>query len=169
MKPAFPDIKKIAYEGPKSKNPLAFKHYNPDEVVEGKTMRDHLRFSVAYWHTFRNGLARSLRLGTALRPWDDGTNSVENAATAAASPSSSSRSSAPPSTRSTIATSPPKAATLTRINKNLDAVVKVLKEEQERTGIKLLWGTAASSPTRATCTARPPAATPTSSPTPPRR
>ena len=49
----FPQVAKIAYEGPKSKNPLAFKHYNPDEIVEGKTLREHLRFSVCYWHTFR--------------------------------------------------------------------------------------------------------------------
>ena len=45
MNPAFPEIDKIPFEGPKSKNPLAFKHYNADEVVEGKTMADHLRFS----------------------------------------------------------------------------------------------------------------------------
>ena len=51
MSPAFPEISKIPYEGPTSKNPLAFKHYNPTEVVEGKTMADQLRFSVAYWHT----------------------------------------------------------------------------------------------------------------------
>ena len=43
----FPKIKKIRYEGPDSKNPLAFKWYNEDEIVEGKTMKDHLRFSVA--------------------------------------------------------------------------------------------------------------------------
>ncbi len=49
----FPDIPKIPYEGPKAKTPLAFRHYNPDEVVEGQTMRDLLRFSVCYWHTFR--------------------------------------------------------------------------------------------------------------------
>src|SRR5262245_61892438 len=49
----FPDVAKIKYEGPDSKNPLAFRHYNPDEVVEGKTMKEHLRFSVCYWHTFR--------------------------------------------------------------------------------------------------------------------
>ncbi|MCC6352552.1 MAG: xylose isomerase, partial [Verrucomicrobiae bacterium] len=57
MAEAFPGIKKIPYEGPKSKNPLAFKHYNADELVEGKKMRDHMRFSVVYWHTFRNPLA----------------------------------------------------------------------------------------------------------------
>ena len=53
MASAFPKVAKIEYEGPKSKNPLAFKHYNAAEVVEGKTMREHLRFSVVYWHTMR--------------------------------------------------------------------------------------------------------------------
>ena len=47
MAEAFPDIKKIQYEGPKSKNPLAFRHYNPDEVVEGKTMKDHMQIGRA--------------------------------------------------------------------------------------------------------------------------
>lgn len=48
----FGDIAKIKYEGPESSNPLAFRHYNKDEVVLGKRMEDHLRFAVAYWHTF---------------------------------------------------------------------------------------------------------------------
>ena len=48
----FGDIAKIKYEGPDSTNPLAFRHYNPDEIVLGKRMEDHLRFAVAYWHTF---------------------------------------------------------------------------------------------------------------------
>jgi xylose isomerase len=51
MAQAFPKIGSIKFEGPKSKNPLAFKHYNANEKVEGKTMRDHLRFSIVYWHT----------------------------------------------------------------------------------------------------------------------
>jgi len=46
MKPAFPNITSIHFEGQKSKNPLAFKHYNADEIVAGKAMRDHLRFAV---------------------------------------------------------------------------------------------------------------------------
>ena len=46
MPEAFPKIKQIEFDGPKSKNPFAFKHYNPGEQVEGKAMRDHLRFSV---------------------------------------------------------------------------------------------------------------------------
>ena len=52
MKTQFPDVTQIQYEGSHSKNPLAFKYYNPGELVAGKTMRDHLRFAVVYWHTF---------------------------------------------------------------------------------------------------------------------
>ena len=51
--PAFADVKPIQYAGPKSTDSLAFRHYNADEMVAGKTMKEHLRFSVAYWHTFR--------------------------------------------------------------------------------------------------------------------
>jgi xylose isomerase len=76
--PYFPTIPKIAYEGPRSKNPFSFKHYNPDELVEGKSMRDHLRFAAAYWHVMRNPLADPFGGGTALMPWDDGSNSVAN-------------------------------------------------------------------------------------------
>ena len=65
---AFPEIKKITYEGPDSKNPLAFKHYNSDELVDGKAMKDHFRFSVAYWHAMRNPLADPFVGGTAQRP-----------------------------------------------------------------------------------------------------
>jgi hypothetical protein len=49
--PYFPDVPKIKYEGPDSKNPLAYRHYNPDELVEDKPIRDHLRFKESYWHT----------------------------------------------------------------------------------------------------------------------
>ena len=48
----FPGIGKIAYEGRDSKNPLAFKWYNPEQVIAGKTMAEHMRFAIAYWHTF---------------------------------------------------------------------------------------------------------------------
>ena len=50
---AFPEISKIQFEGPGSKNPLAFRFYDENEIVEGKTMKEQLRFSVAYWHTMR--------------------------------------------------------------------------------------------------------------------
>lgn len=53
----------IKYEGKDSDNPLAFKYYNPEEKVGGKTMEEHLRFSVAYWHTLTGGWIRPLRNG----------------------------------------------------------------------------------------------------------
>ncbi|HET7616730.1 MAG TPA: xylose isomerase, partial [Bacillales bacterium] len=51
----FQNIEKVKFEGPHSSNPLAFKYYNPEETVGGQSMKDHLRFSVAYWHTFTFG------------------------------------------------------------------------------------------------------------------
>ena len=73
---AFPEVSKVKYEGPDSKNPLAFRWYNEDEVVEGKTMKDHFRFSVVYWHTFRGTGADPFGAGTMVRPWDDGSETV---------------------------------------------------------------------------------------------
>ena len=63
MSEFFPDIPKIAHGGPRSRNPLEFKHYNPDEVVGDQTMKEHLRFSVVYWHTFSNPLSDPVRRG----------------------------------------------------------------------------------------------------------
>lgn len=139
---AFPDISQIPYEGPKSKNPLAFKHYNAEEVVEGKTMRDHLRFSVVYWHTFRGTGADPFGSGTMLRPWDDGSNSIENAQKRARVAFEFTEKLGAPFYAFHDRDVAPEGASLAESNKNLDAVVKVLKEEQQRTGIKLLWGTA---------------------------
>src|SRR6185503_13536950 len=79
MPAAFPKIPRIRYEGPRSKNPLAFKHYNAEERIEGRTMRDHLRFSVVYWHTMRGMGADMFGSGTMVRPWEDGTNSLKMA------------------------------------------------------------------------------------------
>src|SRR5438477_1383274 len=74
-----PEISRIIFEGPDSKNPVAFRHYNPDEVIDGKSMRDHLRFSVVWWHTFRGMGGDPFGPGCAVRPWEDGTDSVEMA------------------------------------------------------------------------------------------
>ena len=52
-KPQFFSVPHIRFEGPKSENPLAFRHYDPTEVYDGVSLRDHLRFSIAYWHSFR--------------------------------------------------------------------------------------------------------------------
>jgi len=142
MKEAFPGIKKIKYEGPDSKNPLAFKHYNPDQLVEGKTMAEHLRFSVAYWHAFRNGCADPFGGPTRLMPWDDGTDSLENAKNRVRAAFEFFQKLGVEFYCFHDRDVAPEGQTLAESHKNLDEVVKVLKEEQERTGIKLLWGTA---------------------------
>ncbi len=138
----FPDVPRIRYEGPTSTNPLSFRHYNPDEMVEGKPMREHFRFAVAWWHTFRGTGSDPFGPGCAVRPWEDGSDSVEMA-----------------SKRVRVAFEfmeklgvdfycfhdryvAPEGKDLRETNARLDAVVKVLKEEQQRSGIKLLWGTA---------------------------
>src|SRR5438270_5972583 len=72
----FPEVQKIRYEGPDSKDPLAFRHYNADEAIEGKSMKEHLRFSVAYWHTLRGQGGDPFGPGCAIRPWEDGTDSL---------------------------------------------------------------------------------------------
>ncbi|MGB0153226.1 MAG: xylose isomerase [Verrucomicrobiales bacterium] len=136
------DCDKIQYEGPDSKNPLAFKHYNADEVIAGKTMKEHLRFAGAYWHVMRNDLSDPFGAGTALMPWDDGSDSVENALT-----------------RVDVFFEfldkmgieyycwhdrdiAPELNDLSASNDALDQVVAKLKEKQAETGVKLLWGTA---------------------------
>lgn len=139
---AFPNISKIAFEGPQSRNPLAFKHYNAGEVVEGKTMNEQLRFSVTYWHTFRGQLADMFGVGTAIRPWEDGSNSVGMAQKRARVAFEFMEKLGVPFYAFHDRDVAPEGSTLRQTNKNLDAVVKVLKDEQKRTGIKLLWGTA---------------------------
>jgi len=139
---AFAQIPKIPFEGPKSKNPLAFKHYNAEEVVEGKTMREHLRFSVVYWHTFRNRLSDPFGVGTAIRPWDDGSESVENAQKRARVAFEFIEKLGAPFYAFHDRDVAPEGKDLAQTNENLDAVAGVLKEEQQRTGIQLLWGTA---------------------------
>lgn len=142
MANTFSTIPDIAFEGSDSKNPFAFKHYQPDALVEGKSMRDHLRFSVAYWHTFRGTGSDPFGAGTMLRPWDDGTNSVENARHRARVAFEFMEKLGAPYYAFHDRDVAPEGASLSESNRNLDAVVEVLKEEQARTGIKLLWGTA---------------------------
>ena len=142
MGEAFSEVSKIEYEGPYSRNPLSFRHFNGQEMVAGKTMAEHLRFASAYWHTMRNPLSDPFGVGTAQMPWDDGGDSVENA-----------------QTRVRVFFEflekcdigfycfhdrdvAPEGRSLAETNANLDAVVSVMEEEQERAGKKLLWGTA---------------------------
>ena len=139
---AFPEVGKVRYEGPDSENPLAFRWYNEDEVVEGKTMKDHFRFSVVYWHTFRGTGSDPFGSATMLRPWEDGSDSVENAIRRVRAAFEFIEKLGAPFYAFHDRDVAPEGKSLAESNKNLDAVVRVLKEEQQRTGIKLLWGTA---------------------------
>jgi xylose isomerase len=138
----FPDVPKIRYEGPDSKNLLAFRHYNPEERVEGKTMKDHLRFAVAYWHTFRGTGSDPFGPGTMRRPWEDGTDTVEMASKRVRVAFEFMEKLGVPYYCFHDRDVAPEGKSLKETNNNLDKVASVLKEEQQRTGIKLLWGTA---------------------------
>lgn len=138
----FDNIPKIQYEGPTSKNPLAFKQYNPTEVVEGRTMAEWLRFSVCYWHTFRGTGSDPFGPGTLQRPWDDGTESVANAQKRARVAFEFIEKLGAPFYCFHDRDVAPEGSSLKESHANFDAVAKVLGEEQQRTGIKLLWGTA---------------------------
>lgn len=133
---------KIQYEGPASRNPLAFRHYDPSEVIDGKTMKDHLRFAAPYWHCMRNPLADPFGAGTALMPWDDGSDSLENA---------KARVKVFFDFMDVVGIDfycfhdrdiAPEGKTVQESNDNLKAVVEVLKKEQAQRNKKLLWGTA---------------------------
>jgi xylose isomerase len=139
---AFFDVAKIKFDGPDSKDPLAFRYYNPDELVEGKSMRDHLRFAVCYWHTFRGTGSDPFGPGCAVRPWEDGTDSVEMAVKRVRVAFEFMEKLGCPFYCFHDRDVAPEGKNLAETNKNLDTVVKALKEEQQRTGIKLLWGTA---------------------------
>lgn len=138
----FPEIPTIPYEGPKSKNKLAFKHYNPEEVIEGQTMKDLFRFAVAYWHTFRGTGSDPFGAPTMVRPWDDGTSSLDNAKKRVEVAFEFISKLQAPFYCFHDRDVAPEGGTLAESHSNLDEVAKVLKEQQEATGIKLLWGTA---------------------------
>src|SRR2546423_5637361 len=140
--PFFPEVSKIRYEGPDSTNPLAFRHYNADEIVEGKPMKEHLRFSVAYWHTFRGTGSDPFGPGTMKRPWEDGTDSVDMAIKRVRVAFEFMEKLGVPYYCFHDRDVAPESKTLKDTNANLERVVKAMKEEQQRTGIRLLWGTA---------------------------
>ncbi|MFN0067846.1 MAG: xylose isomerase [Limisphaerales bacterium] len=138
----FPGIQPIAYEGADSRNPLAFKHYNPDELVEGKTMKDHLRFAVVYWHTMRGVGADQFGWGTARRPWQTGEGTVKEAIRRAHAMFEFAAKLGAPFYCWHDRDVAPHGKTLAESNRNFDAVAKELKRLQKDTGIRLLWGTA---------------------------
>jgi xylose isomerase len=140
----FPDVQPIRYEGPDSKNPLAFKHYNPDEKVLGKTMKEHLRFSVCYWHCMKNGGADPFGAATRVMPWNapgsgDEMRIAENTMHAMFEFISKLGVQFWCFHDRDIA---PEAATFKETNRRLDRIVKLAGKLQNEHNVKLLWGTA---------------------------
>lgn len=137
----FEKVQKITYEGPESKNPLAFKYYNPEEVVMGKTMKEQLRFAMSYWHTFTYMGSDPFGSGTMFRPWDNHECSMEVAKERVHAAFEFMEKAQIPFFCFHDRDIAPEEKDLAETNARLDEIVEVIKEEMKRTGIKCLWGT----------------------------
>jgi xylose isomerase len=138
----FTGINKIPFEGSESDNPFAFKYYNPDQIVAGKTMRDHFKFAIAYWHSFCGQGTDPFGSGTQNFPWDKATDPFQAARDKA------------DAAFEFISKMGfdyycfhdydlvQEASTLAESEKRVIAITDYIKEKQAETGIKLLWGTA---------------------------
>ncbi|WP_394750363.1 xylose isomerase [Spongiimicrobium salis] len=138
----FKGISSIPYEGKASDNPLAFKYYNPNQVVAGKTMREHFKFAVAYWHTFGGVGADPFGPGTLNFPWDSATDPLIAAKEKA-------------DAAFEFITKLgfdyfcfhdfdliKEASTFSESEQRLAAIIDYIKEKKTASGVKLLWGTA---------------------------
>ena len=137
----FANIPKIPYEGPKSKNPLAFKYYNPDEVVGGKTMREQLKFALSWWHTMGGDGTDMFGVGTADKTWGQADPEARAIAKVDAAFEIMDKLSIDYYCYHDRDLSP-EYGDLATTNAELDKVVAYLKKKQAESGKKLLWGTA---------------------------
>jgi xylose isomerase len=142
MKEYFKGIEKIKFEGKNSTNPFAFKYYNENEIIGGKTMKEHLRFTMSYWHTLTGDGHDPFGVGTAIRPWDNETSPMEVA---------KARMEAAFEFMDKLGIEyfafhdrdiAPEGATLKETNENLDVIVSMCKDLMKKHDKKLLWGTA---------------------------
>lgn len=137
----FEGVNKVSYEGKDSKNPLAFKYYNPEEVVGGKTMKEQLRFSVAYWHTFTADGTDPFGAATMQRSWNkyDGMDLAKARVEAAFQLFEKL---GVPYFAFHDRDIAPEGNTLKETNKNLDVIVNMIQEYMKTSNVKLLWNTA---------------------------
>lgn len=136
----FKNIGTIKYEGASSENPLSFKYYDPEKIVAGKAMKEHLRFAMSYWHTLTGEGSDPFGTGTMDRPWNE-LSGMEKS-----------------KLRADIgfelmeklgveffcfhdADIAPEGKTLKERNENLDEMVDYIEGLMAKTGIKCLWGT----------------------------
>lgn len=138
----FKGISEIKFEGKESDNPLAFKYYNPDQVVAGKTMREHFKFAIAYWHTFCGQGSDPFGPGTQSFAWDQSSDAVQAAKDKA-------------DAAFEFITKMGfgyycfhdfdlirEGATFGESEQRILTITEYLKEKQAASGVKLLWGTA---------------------------
>ncbi len=138
----FKGIENITFEGKDSDNPLSFKYYNPEQVIAGKTMREHFKFAIAYWHTFCGQGSDPFGPGTQNFPWDQASDPIQAA---------KDKADAAFEFISKMGFDYfcfhdfdliQEASTFVESEKRLATIVDYIKEKKKTTGIKLLWGTA---------------------------
>jgi xylose isomerase len=138
----FPGIDKIPFEGKESDNPLAFKFYDPEKKVAGKAMKDHLRFAVAYWHTFCGTGGDPFGPGTKVFPWDEKTDPMARAKDKLDAAFEFFTKLGAEFYCFHDRDMAPEGDSVSESEKNLKTLVGLAQERQEATGVKLLWGTA---------------------------
>ena len=138
----FPTIQQVQFDGSRSARPLSFRQYNPNEIIGDRSMRDHLRFAACYWHTMRNGLSDPFGIGTAQMPWEDGSESIDNAKRRADAFFEFLKKCQIGFWCFHDRDLAPEGNTIAESEKNLDALVAHVCALQQQSGVQLLWGTA---------------------------
>ena len=138
----FKGIEKIKYEGRESNNPLAFKWYNESKVVAGKTLKEHFRFAVAYWHTLCGVGGDPFGPGTKVFPWDGKLGAVDRAKDKMDAAFEFITKLGVPYYCFHDVDMVDEGANLTEFRKRLDAISDYALEKQAESGVKVLWGTA---------------------------
>ena len=137
----FKNIEKIQFEGRESDNPLAFKWYDEDKIVAGKTLKEHLRFAVAYWHTFNNKGGDPFGADTETFEWDKKQDPIERAKDKMDAAFEFIQKLNVPFYCFHDVDVVDEAPTLKEFEKRIQTMVEYAKQKQNETGIKLLWGT----------------------------
>ncbi len=138
----FEHIPEIRYEGPQSDNPLAYRHYDKSKRVLGKTLEEHLRIAVCYWHTFIWPGVDIFGQGTFRRPWQQAGDAMERAQEKADSAFEFFSKLGTPYYTFHDTDVAPEGDSLKSYSENFTRIADYLGRKQQDTGIKLLWGTA---------------------------
>ena len=142
MKTYFPNIDKIPYEGPQSKNPLAFRYYDANRIVAGKKMSEWCKFAMAWWHTLCAEGTDQFGGGTKSFPWAEGSDALTIAKQRVDAGFEFMQKMGIEYYCFHDVDLVAEANTIEEYEANLKTIVAYLKEKQQQTGIKLLWGTA---------------------------